>query len=83
MLHSDFALRGVPLAYRATFPEPIDEGVIAPYSDASREQTSPEDSGYVAWAIVGNTFAYVEGRWSLEEVRDLDINTLELEFMNI
>ena len=83
MLQSDFALRGVPLAYRATFPEPVDEGVIAPYSDASREQTSPADSGYGAWAIVGDTFAYVEGRWSLEEVTELDINTLELAAMNI
>ena len=83
MLHSDFALRGVPLAYRATFPEPMDEGVIAPYSDASREQTSPAESGYGAWAIVGTTFVYVEGRWSLEEVRELDINSLELAAMNI
>jgi hypothetical protein len=83
MLQSDFALRGVPLAHRATFPELVDEGVIAPYSDASREQTSPADSGYGAWAIVGNTFAYVKGRWSLEEVRELDINSLELAAMNI
>jgi hypothetical protein len=52
-------------------------------SDASREQTSPADSGYGAWAIVGDTFVYVEGRWSLEEVTELDINTLELAAMNI
>ena len=82
MLQSEFALRGVPLAFRATFPEPIDEGVIAPYSDASREKSS-EESGFGAWAIIGNAFVFVEGRWTEEETRVLDINSLELAAMNI
>ena len=83
MLSRDAARRGVPLAARFTFPEPTEPGVLAPYSDASREQGSIGASGFGAWAIILGTFVYVEGRWLEWEVEELDINTLELAAMNI
>jgi hypothetical protein len=83
MLAREQARRGVPLAVRAVFPEPTDPGVLAPYSDASREKGATEQSGYGAWAVVQGRFVYVEGRWSDEEVASLDINVLELVAMNI
>ena len=83
MLGRELPRRGVPLAVRSAFPEPADPGVLVPYSDASREQTDPSASGFGAWAIVLGEFVYVEGRWTEEEVRRLDINTLELAAMNI
>eukprot|EP00966_Prymnesium_polylepis_P017335 399679-Prymnesium_polylepis.1 len=86
MLGRELPRRGVPLAVRSAFPEPadpgVDLGVLVPYSDASREQTDSA-SGFVAWAIVLGEFVYVEGRWTEEKVRRLDINTLELAAMNI
>jgi hypothetical protein len=83
MLARQVGERGVPLAARFTFPEPTEPGVLAPYSDASREIGSPGASGFGAWAIVKGDFVYVEGRWSDREVGELDINTLELAAMDI
>jgi hypothetical protein len=83
MLVREQARRGVPLAVRTVFPEPTEPGVLAPYSDASREQGAVDQSGYGAWAVIARTFVYVEGRWSDEEVAELDINVLELVAMNI
>ena len=83
MLARDAPRRGVPLAVRTAFPEPLDPGVLVPYSDASRELGAVGESGYGAWAIIGGLFVYVEGRWSEEEIRLLDINVLELMAMNI
>ena len=72
---------GVPLASRSSFPDASDEGVIAPYSDASRELGSPESSGFGAWAIVGGVVVYVLGRWLPWELASLSINVLELAAM--
>lgn len=83
MLSRELPTRGVPLAVRSAFPEPTDPGVLVPYSDASREQTSPAESGWGAWAIINGVFVYVEGRWDEKEVALLDINVLELVAMNI
>ena len=40
MLQREACQRGLPLAYRHTFPDASADGVLAPYSDASRELTS-------------------------------------------
>ena len=81
-LQLDAVRHGVPLASRTAFPAPSDPHVLAPYSDASREHGSA-DSGYGAWAVIEDTFYFVEGRWNEKEVAMLDINTLELVAMNI
>jgi hypothetical protein len=83
MLARDTCTRGVPLAYRMTFPSSADPAVLVPYSDASRELGSSGQSGYGAWAVIGGDFCYVEGRFTEEELRMHDINTLELVAMNI
>jgi len=72
---------GVPLASRSSFPDASAEGVLAPYSDASRELDSPESSGFGAWAIVGGGVVYVHGRWLPWELVSLSINVLELAAM--
>jgi len=72
---------GVPLASRRSFPDSSTEGVITPYSDASRELDSPESSGWGAWAIVGGAVVWVEGRWLEWELTHLSINVLELAAM--
>ena len=72
---------GVPLASRRTFPDASRQGVLTPYSDASRELDSPESSGFGAWAIVAGVVAYVEGRWLPWELHALSINVLELAAM--
>ena len=71
------------MAFRMTFPSSADPSVMVPYSDASRELASVGESGFGAWAILNGVFCYVEGRWSEEELRLHDINTLELAAMNI
>ncbi len=83
MLVREQSRRGVPLAVRTVFPEPTEPGVLAPYSDASREQGAVDQSGYGAWAVIARRFVYVEGRWSDEEEAELDINVLEIVAMNI
>jgi hypothetical protein len=82
-LRSGDCIRGVPLAYRCAFPSSSDSSVLVLYSDASREVGAVEQSGFGAWAVIGHRFFYVEGRWTEEEVAELDINTLELLAMNI
>ena len=72
---------GVPLACRASFPDASSDGVVVPYSDASRELDSPESSGFGAWAIVGGRVLYVHGRWDPWELAELSINVLELAAM--
>jgi hypothetical protein len=66
-----------------TFPSSSDPSVLVPYSDASRELASVQQSGYGAWAVIDGIFFYVEGRWTEAELRLHDINTLELAAMNI
>ena len=83
VLASEAPLRGIPFATRSVFPDATEEGVLAPYSDASRELTDPEASGFGAWAVIFGVFVYVEGRWLEREVLDLNINVLELAAMNI
>jgi hypothetical protein len=72
---------GVPLASRLVFPDPLDDGVLCSYSDASRELDSPESSGFGAWAVVGGTVVVVSGRWLPWELAALSINVLELAAM--
>ena len=72
---------GLPLASRSVFPDPSSEGILIPYSDASREIASPESSGWGAWAIFGGVVWYVEGRWLPWELESLSINVLELAAM--
>ena len=72
---------GVPLASRTAFPDASAQGVLAPYSDASRELATPASSGWGAWAIVGGVFVYVVGRWLPWELAGLSINVLELAAM--
>ena len=83
MLRRPSCTRGVPLAFRTTFPSSADPSVMVPYSDASRELASADQSGFGAWAILCGVFCYVEGRWSEEELLLHDINSLELAAMNI
>ena len=71
----------IPLASRLVFPDPCDKGVLAAYSDASRELASPESSGWGAWAVVAREVVYVEGRWLPWELQNLSINVLELAAM--
>ena len=58
---------GVPFATRRLFPAPGGAGVLTPYSDASKEEENPTESGYGAWCVIDGTFAYVEGRWTEAE----------------
>ena len=74
---------GVPFATRRLFPAPGGAGVLTPYSDASKEEENPTESGYGAWCVIDGTFAYVEGRWTEAECQALSINALELAAMNI
>ena len=74
-------VEGVPLASRTSFPDASASGVLAPYSDASRELASPESSGYGAWAIVSGVFVYVYDTWLPWELASLSINVLELAAM--
>ena len=67
---------GLPLASRSVFPDPSSEGILIPYSDASREIASPESSSWGAWAIFGGVVWYVEGRWLPWELESLSINVL-------
>jgi hypothetical protein len=68
---------GLPFATRFGFPTSSD-GTIVRYSDASREPGSPaSDSGYGAWAVIGDTFVYSHGRWTAHEVHHYSINVLE------
>ena len=71
----------MPLATRLSFPDASESGVLAPYSDASRELASPESSGWGAWAIIGGEVVYVCGRWRSWELETLSINVLELAAM--
>ena len=73
---------GVPLASRFDFPC-SDENTIARYSDASREETKPVESGFGAWAVVREVFVYIEGRWSAAEVKAFSINVLEAKAANM
>ena len=72
---------GVPLASRVTFPDASQDGVLASYSDASRELASPESSGWGAWAILKGMVVVVHGRWLPWELQMLSINVLELAAM--
>ena len=73
----------VPLASRSDFPLSGAHGLLEPYSDASREESRPEESGFGAWCVFGGTFWYVHGRWSADECRLLSINVLELFAMQL
>ena len=67
---------GLPLATRWDFPV-SSATTIVHYGDASREETDPSASGYGAWAVVGATFVYFEGRWTARQVSRFSINVLE------
>ena len=67
---------GLPLATRWDFPV-SSATTIVHYGDASREETDPGASGYGAWAVIGATFVYFEGRWTERQVERFSINVLE------
>ena len=79
----------LPLASRFTFPNAVREaGVLIHYGDASREfdkgsGRAADSSGCRAWTVIGDTFFFIEGRWSHEESRLLfSINILESAVQN-
>ena len=81
-------LRALPLASRFSFPT-IDQsdGVLVHYGDASREYDEATGqaaltSGWGAWTVLGDTFFYIEGRWSNEECKHFSINVLESAVQN-
>jgi hypothetical protein len=85
----------VPLASQSDFPLSGTHGLLEPYSDPSREDSRPEESGFGAWCVFGEPSAhgtssdhvfgawYVHGRWSAGECRLLSINVLELFAMQL
>ena len=72
--HSDD--HGVPLATRSDFPCSSDSNIVR-YSDASREEKAPRNSGFGAWAVIRDVFVYLFGRWTLAEIKAFSINVLE------
>ena len=51
--------------------------MLVVYGDASRELGNLRESGFGGWCIIGNTFHYIEGRWSEGEMLRHSINVLE------
>jgi len=75
-------LFAVPLASRLEFPTTGTPGLISHYGDASREydeETGVADpsSGFGAWAVIDDTFCFIEGRWLADECAHFSINVLE------
>lgn len=67
---------GVPFATRFSFPTG-GPGTVVHYGDASREPGNLIESGFGAWAVIDETFVFVEGRWTEDEIRHYSINVLE------
>ena len=69
-------IASLPLASRIEFPS-CSAGTLIHYTDSSREEKSPEQSGLGGWTVICDDFLYVLDRWSGDEVAAFSINTME------
>ena len=68
----------IPLATRYEFPGASFETTLVRYTDASREPGKPSDeSGFGGWSIIGTSFLFAHGEWTLFEIDHYSINVLE------
>ena len=84
---------GLPYASRSSFPASSSPDHVIEYHDASREIGNTVTSGFGGWTVrkdtvqkdgrVQDTFFYIVGRWTREEIEKHSINVLESHVKNM